>query len=85
MKISRLRPIYSKVSTRWGVWLWRDYSGRCDVQCNGKSIYDDIYSLITWLGYGIAFGYAGSLGSRYVDTRGEPARRWWFGKMRVYS
>lgn len=83
-QVSIFRPVYSKINSSWGVWLWKDQTNQCDVVCNGKSIYNQITTLVSWLGLGIAWGwrYNGDQ-SFYIENDG-PARQRWIGQMEIW-
>lgn len=90
----RALPIYSRVMSKYGRWLWKNESGKCDVIFRGKSIYHQIHTLFWWLGFGIAWGFRhNSAGQKHMITehkmawdrcmRGEAASQVWIGRMEV--
>lgn len=94
-KLSRFLPIYCKVSKRWNSWLWKNYSGTCNVRCKGESIYKRVHTLISWLGFGIAWGFdIDGNGNHFIHTmhiitwdrctRGEVATKIWIGRMEIF-
>lgn len=85
MKVSRLRPVYAEVGTRWGRWLCVNKSGRCDICYKGKSIYRHTQILLTWLGFGVAWGLdVDANGNEYIRDD-NLAKRIWVGCIQVYS
>ena len=95
-KLSRFRPIYANVNSRWSRWLTRNHSGNCDVRHNGESIYNHIHTLVSWLGFGIAWGFdINGNGNHFIHTmhlmawdhciRGEAASKVWIGRMEIFA
>jgi len=100
-KLSIFRPVYSKVGSRWGKWLHRNQTNNCDViyrrggPWRPVSIYNHIHTLIWFLGFGIAWGFAyDKNGNHYIQK--EHLVRWdhceynciasrvWFGRMEIF-
>lgn len=96
-KLSIFRFVYSKVASYGrGEWLWKDYSGTCDVRCRGESIYTHIHTLIWCLGFGIAWGFDYDIkGNHYIQQ--EHVVKWdhceyhclasrvWWGHMELFT
>lgn len=95
-KLSIFRPVFSKCNTRWGRWLWKDHSNNSDLRHNGRSIYSQVHTLFSWLGFGIAWGYLeNDEGNFYVQQEhvmkwshceyGCAASQLWIGRMEIYT
>ena len=96
-KLSIFRPVFSKCNTRWGRWLWKDHSNNCDIRLthSGESIYSRIHTFISFLGFGIAWGYRDDGEGFYIQKKhvmkwdhceyGCIASQFWIGRMEIIT
>lgn len=90
-KLSRFLPLYASVNSRPPHPL--TFSG--DIRHKGVSIYHYVHTIISWLGFGIAWGFDHDEdGKFYIETehimkwdrctRGEVVSKTWIGRMEIF-